>query len=160
MGIISRRGVFAVTENCYKAACDCSNIEYYFSTALLPKLWPVRTCACSFCSRRTHHIHCADPNGSVRFEFSELAKVTRYRHGTRTADFLVCRSCDAYMGAVMLTEKGRFAVLNIEHLIDDIRCPEIGSLKWEHENLETRLARRHKSWTPVIGAPYPWDSEE
>ena len=149
-----------MTENCYKAVCSCNNVKYYFSSAVLPELWPVRTCTCSFCSRRTHHVHCADPNGSVRFEFSELEKVTRYRHGTRTADFLVCVGCDAYMGAVMLTEKGRFAVLNIEHLVDDIRYPEINSLKWEHENLEMRLARRHKNWTPVIGAAYPWGSKE
>ena len=55
------------------------------------------------------------------------------------------------MGAVMLTDKGTFAVLNIEHLVDDLLLPETGSLAWESEDLESRLARRHKTWTPVIG---------
>ena len=56
------------------------------------------------------------------------------------------------MGAVMLTDKGRFAVLNIEHLVEDLLLPEINNLAWKSEELESRLARRHKTWTPVIGA--------
>ena len=56
------------------------------------------------------------------------------------------------MGAVMLTDKGRFAVLNIEHLVDDLLLPEINNLVWESEDLESRLARSHKTWPPVIGA--------
>ena len=56
------------------------------------------------------------------------------------------------MGAVMLTDKGRFAVLNIEHLVEDLLLSEINNLSWESEDLESRLARRHKTWTPVIGA--------
>ena len=56
------------------------------------------------------------------------------------------------MGAVMLTDKGRFAVLNIEHLVDDLLLPDMSSLAWESEDLGSRLARRHKTWTPIIGA--------
>ena len=151
--VTSNHGViFTMTEKAYQASCGCNNIRYCFNTAVLPGVWPVRKCTCSFCSRRTNHVHCADPNGSVSYEFSHPEKVTRYRHGTKTADFLVCTSCDSYMGAVMLTDKGRFAVLNIEHLVDDLLLPEINNLVWESEDLESRLARRHKTWTPVIGA--------
>ena len=56
------------------------------------------------------------------------------------------------MGAVMLTDKGRFAVLNIEHLVDDLLLPKMSSLAWESEDLGSRLDRRHKTWTPIIGA--------
>ena len=145
-GIIS-----TMTEKTYKASCGCNNIKYYFNTAVLPGVWPVRKCTCFFCSRHTNHVHCADPNGSVSYGFSNPDQVTRHRHGTKTADFLVCTVCDSYMGAVMLTDKGTFAVLNIEHLVDDLLLPETGSLAWESEDLESRLARRHKTWTPVIG---------
>ena len=55
------------------------------------------------------------------------------------------------MGAVMLTDKGRFAVLNIEHLVEDLLLPEINNLAWKSEELESRLARRYKTWTPIIG---------
>ena len=135
----------------YQASCSCSNINYYFNTAVLPSVWPVRKCNCSFCFRRSNHVHCADPNGSVSYKFLDPAKVTRYRHGTRTADFWVCSNCNSYMGAVMLTDKGRIAVLNIEHLVDGILLPEVNNLVWESEDLRSRLARRHKTWTPVIG---------
>ena len=135
----------------YQASCSCNNINYYFNTAVLPRVWPVRKCNCSLCSRRNDHIHCADPNGTVSYKFWDPTKVTRYRHGTRTADFLVCTNCNSYMGAVMLTDKGRFAVLNIEHLVDDLMLPEINRLVWEGEDLRSRLARRHKTWTPVTG---------
>ena len=149
-----------MTESSYKAACACNNVKYYFNTAVPPELWPVRTCTCSFCSHRTSHVYSSDPNGSVRFECLNTEEVTRFRHGTRTADFLVCVGCDSHMGAVMLTEKGRFAVLNVEHLVEGIQLSKVNSLDWEHENLEVRLVRRHKTWTPVIETGYPWASDK
>jgi len=135
----------------YDASCACGNITVHFTTAIAPESWHVRTCGCAFCSQRPGHIHWSDPNGSVKFEISKPEKVDRRRHGTRTAEFIICAECDGYMGAVMESEEGHFAVLNIGHLTDDLALPERNPIVWQDEELETRLARRHKTWTPVTG---------
>ena len=140
-----------MTGTTYRASCACGNITYYFETAVAPENWRVRTCDCAFCSRRIGHIHCSDPKGGVRFEIADPDQVIRERQGTRTADFIICAKCDGYMGAVMESDQGRFAVINLENLVDNLPLPEGHPIAWQGEDLETRLARRHKNWTPVIG---------
>ena len=138
-----------MAQKTYKASCKCNNINYFFTTSVSPDLWSVRKCNCSFCSKRIHHIHCSDPKGSVTFLFSDSQNVNLYRHGTKTADFVICKTCNSYMAAVMLTSKGRVSVINLEHLINKIKFTEINNLSWVDEDLESRLFRRDMTWTPV-----------
>lgn len=139
-----------MTATTYKAACSCGNIHYDYTSAVAPEDWPVRTCGCAFCSKRPNHLHCADPKGHVRFSYTDPDQVTTLRHGTNTADFIICAKCDGYMGAIMPTDHGRFSVLNLEHLIDQLPLKQPERLKWAEETVETRLARRSKSWMPVV----------
>ena len=141
--------IFLMLPKTYEASCKCNNINYIFTTLVSLDLWPVRKCNCSFCSKRVNHIHCSDPKGSVTFLFLNPQNVTLYRHGTKTADFVICKTCNSYMAAVMPTNKGRFSVINLEHLIDKINFTKINNLSWVDEGLESRLARRHITWTPV-----------
>ena len=132
----------------YKAACNCMNITYYFYTLELPKNWMVRTCNCTFCKKYNSHIYCSDPKGKVEFYFENLDIIKFYNHGTHSADFLVCK-CNSYVGSVMKTKKGIYAVLNIEFLIGNIRTPNPYRLLWKNEDKDIRLSRRLKTWTPV-----------
>jgi hypothetical protein len=36
----------------------------------------------------------------------------RYRFGSKTADFLLCRDCGVYLGAVMQSARGGFGIIN------------------------------------------------
>ena len=133
----------------YAAQCGCKNISYYFYTSELPINWRVRKCDCKFCLERKNHIYCSDPNGYVDYDIKNLNKLKTYGHGTNTADFLVCDVCNSYMGAVMKNEKGIYTVINLEYLIDQVRIPKIDKLNWQDEDIQSRLSRRHKTWTPV-----------
>ena len=135
--------------NIYKASCVCRNMVFVFKTSVLPGKWSVRVCNCSFCSTRTGHIHCADPSGNVYFEFLDRRKVCLYRHGTNTADFLVCIGCGAYLGAVSFINKSWMAVLNMQHLVETIQLPEPYLVAWKGEGVRERILRRSKTWTPV-----------
>ena len=137
-------------EKKYRACCPCTNINFLFTTSLPSTEWRVRTCDCSFCSNRTGHIHCADPNGEVSFEFQNSAKVRWHRHGTNTAIFIECSSCRAYLGAISLVGESRIAVLNIQYLVHRVRLAKSYIVPWHSENIEERLARRLKTWTPVV----------
>lgn len=132
----------------YSASCDCNNITYNFYSAELYENWNVRKCSCSFCIRYVNHIYCSDPNGYIKFNIKFVNLLNVYNHGTNTADFLVCK-CHSYMGAVMKTKQGVYAVINLEFLKDKIRTFKPYKLKWKNEDKETRMSRRYKTWTPV-----------
>jgi len=134
----------------YKASCQCGGLSYYFQTSLPPSEWPVRKCSCSFCSAHDH-VYASDPKGSVRFEFAKPEDVNRLRFATNTADFLTCRRCGAYLGAVMSKGDDTYAVLNVTWVTEAIALPEAEPVSFEGESLEERLTRREARWTPVVG---------
>lgn len=135
----------------YEGSCHCGALEYTYETSVAPKHWLVRVCQCGFC--RAHGARStSDPKGQVSFRYSQPDRLRRYRFGLRTADFLLCRACGVYIGAVMLTGSGAAAIINVNTLKEPPRTlPQGRAVKYTTESLEDRRTRRLKTWTPVSG---------
>lgn len=128
----------------FQGACHCGAVRVWFETAIDPDEIEVRADQCGFC-RRHGAKTVSDPAGALRLSFHEPA-VERYRFGTRTADFIVCRACGAYVAAVI---EG-YGVLNvvgadIRPLADRPARP----VDYEAESAALRLERRRQRWTPL-----------
>jgi hypothetical protein len=78
------------------------------------------------------------------------AALNRYTFGRKTADFLVCRNCGAYIGAMMQSGSKGFGIINVRvlHSLLD-RLPEAQPMVYEDEGLAERSARRASRWTPI-----------
>lgn len=135
----------------YEGGCHCGALEYTYETAVPPKHWVVRACQCAFC--RSHGAHSAsDPEGQISFRYQQPDRLRRYRFGLRTADFLLCRECGVYIGAVMLTGSGAVAIVNVNTLKEPPRTlPAARAVNYKAESLEDRRSRRLRTWTPVFG---------
>jgi hypothetical protein len=133
----------------YSGSCHCRNIELRLSSDKTPRELGSRTDTCSFCSKH-HVVSTSDPEGEVRVILHAESLVERYRFGTRTADFVLCKACGVYVAAYM--PEPPLAVVNV-NVLDDraafLANPIlVGDL--EGESLEQRLARRKAKWTPVL----------
>jgi hypothetical protein len=135
----------------YEGACHCGALEFTYESRLAPKRWQVRACQCFFC--RAHGaLSVSDPEGAVRFRYVYPDRLRRYRFALRTADYLVCRECGIYVGAVMMTGAGAVAIVNLNAFRDRPRgLPKARAMNYENESLEQRRARRRDKWTPVFG---------
>ena len=135
----------------FEGSCHCGALEFTFETAVPPKHWEVRACQCTFC--RAHGAVCtSDPEARVQFRYVHPEHLRRYRFGLRTADFLVCKECGCYLGAVMMTGSGAVAVINLNVLKQPPRTlPDPTAVNYRSESLEERRARRRAKWTPVSG---------
>jgi hypothetical protein len=133
----------------YEGRCHCGALGFEFSTGIPPAEWAVRACQCAFC--RAHAAACtADPSGSVTFRHATEAMLHRYRFGLHTADFLLCRNCGVYLGAVLTTARQSFATLNTRAMPSlplSMPCPQ--PITYGHESVESRVQRRQSRWTPV-----------
>jgi hypothetical protein len=110
----------------------------------------LRSCSCSFC--RAHATRTvSDPNGLFEVWAEDWSQVQRYRFGSRTADYLVCRNCGVYIGAVCETAAGTRAVLNT-NCLDDRATFAQDPVRPDHdgEATEARLARRAANWMPAV----------
>lgn len=132
-----------------RGQCHCGNISFEFDSRLTPAKLPVRACQCGFC--RAHGaLSTSDPDGRVSISFAVPERVTRYRFGTRTADFLICTACGTYVAAVTEVGASAYAVLNINAFdARDAFTAAPQPMDYEGETPETRRARRAERWTPA-----------
>jgi hypothetical protein len=133
----------------YLASCHCGALEARYRTAVPVAAWSVRACQCAFC--RAHGaLSASDPAGTLAFSARDLGRVHRYRFGTRTAEFLMCRECGVYVGARFETSQGRFGILNTRTLRPIPEgLPEPAPMNYGDEHAERRQERREARWTPL-----------
>lgn len=136
----------------YREHCHCGALAFEYRTALAPAAWPVRACQCSFC--RAHGgVYTSDPTGSLCFTHRESERLSRYRFGHGTADFIFCGRCGGYLGAVATSDDRTLVVINI-HALDPRPegLPDARPISFDGETVATRGARRTVRWTPVVAA--------
>jgi hypothetical protein len=134
----------------FSAQCHCGLLTARYSTDKPPVEWPIRACQCSFC--RAHGaLSTSDPMGCLQFFCSRPELLQRYRFGTGTAEFLLCRQCGVYLGAQMSSDGARFGILNtltLNPVPAGLRSPE--PMNYAGETAESRRARRVVRWTPLV----------
>lgn len=133
----------------HRGGCHCGNLRYALETALALDALPLRECQCSFCR---HHgaRSTSDPQGSLRFEVDEPRRVTRYRFGLKTADFLICATCGVYVGATLEDGGARWAIVNANTLDAAASLRPAGmKMDYDGEDATARALRRKSRWTPV-----------
>jgi hypothetical protein len=104
---------------------------------------------CGFC--RAHGArNTSDPGGRIRIAVRDAALLERYRFGLKTADFLVCRRCGVYIGALLEDEgRGWFTVnANTFKERPALDFPAVPH-DFDTEDVAARIARRKRNWTPV-----------
>jgi len=150
----SDRQVIEMVENTYSGSCHCGSIGYMYFTAVPPEEWSIRSCQCAFC--RAHDaLSTSDPQGRIAFSTADPSLLQRYRFALKTADFLLCRRCGVYIGAVIEAASGRFGIINTHSLTP---VPEniaaVAPISYDSEDTSGRVTRREGRWTPVSGVPW------
>jgi hypothetical protein len=93
----------------------------------------------------------SDPAGQAELWATDWDIVQSYRFGSRTADYLLCRQCGIYVGAVCETSSGLRAVINTLCLADrEAFTQEPVRPDYDGEAVEARLARRAANWMPLV----------
>lgn len=137
----------------YTGRCFCGAIGFTYSTEIKPPDWSIRACQCRFC--RAHDaLSTSDPGGTLSFDATEPEQLQRYRFAMKTADFLLCRNCGVYIGAVITTPAGAWGIVNthaLDPVPDDIA--DVQPISYDNEDSSGRIARREERWTPVRAVP-------
>jgi hypothetical protein len=93
----------------------------------------------------------SDPEGSFEVRADDWSSVERYRFGTRTSDFLICRHCGVLIAAVTELSEGVRAVVNVNCLDDRGRFTSIPMMHdFDGETIDNRSSRRAANWMPAV----------
>lgn len=128
----------------YSGACHCGAVSAAYETKAPIRL---RADGCSFC--RTRGVKSAsDPEGKLTLTSTQ--KLTRYRFGHKSADFLICSVCGTYVGTMMEGPHGPIGVINVAGMnIEEFRNLPVTLTSLEGESPDERIARRVSRWTPM-----------
>ena len=133
----------------YQGSCHCGAIQIRFESEKTPEQMRPGRCSCTFCRRHGARTMGDGPTSSVAFRAKPEA-LSRYRFGLGITDYLVCRTCGAYVGAVMEDEGRLLGTLNVNALdIRDTFDPAPPLHVYDGETAEKRRARRRKFWMPA-----------
>jgi hypothetical protein len=134
----------------HSGGCHCGNMTLHLRLSRAPEQMPLRSCSCSFC--RSHGTRTvSDRDGCVEISVADWSVLERYRFGSRTADYLVCRRCGVYVGAVCETSDGLRAVVNVNCLDDRAAFMQTPTAPdYDGEATDARLARRATNWMPAV----------
>lgn len=128
----------------YRGACHCGAVRAEYETGAPVRL---RHDGCSFCASRGVK-SASDPNGALTL--TSAHKLTRYRFGHKTADFLICPTCGAYVATLMEGPNGPVGVINVVGLqIPELKDEPATTASLEGESEADRIARRLSRWTPL-----------
>lgn len=129
-----------------KGSCHCGNISFQLAWDPDPKEVPARACDCTFCVKHGG-LWTSNPEGALRVEVRDRSQVSEYSFGTRTALFHICSRCGAVPVVTSELDGRVYGVVSV-NAFDNVdgsllrRAPAT----FEGEELESRLARRKRSW--------------
>jgi len=137
----------------FTGRCHCGNVSVRFETAKEAADLPLRSCQCSFCTRHRARTT-VDREGRATVSVRDLEKLSRYTWARRSAEFLVCRECGGYLGALATIGGRRYMTMNV-NLFEERHAfaQDAEPVDYDAETLEARNARRAANWTP---AEVPW----
>ena len=130
--------------------CHCGNIAFDLDWTPEPAEIPARACTCSFCVKHGG-VWTSCPTGSLAVAVRDPAAVSRYRFGTKTAEFHVCSTCGVVPLATSTIDGVLYAVVNVNTFddMDPARLRRVESHLGD-EDEATRLARRARNWIPHV----------
>lgn len=128
----------------YRGACHCGAVRAEYETQAPVRL---RHDGCSFCASRGVK-SASDAEGRLTLESAN--RLTRYRFGHKTADYLICPACGTYVATHMKGPRGPVGVINVVGLqIAELKDEPATLASLDGETPDDRIARRLSRWTPM-----------
>jgi hypothetical protein len=131
----------------HQGSCHCGAIQIAFETA---KLLAPRACQCGFC-RRHGARSVSDPNGEAVLSWS--VEPILYRFASRAADYVICRRCGVYVGAMAEIDGRPLVTLNLNAFDDPHPGLVAEPVSYDGESAEQKAKRRSTRWTPLLLNP-------
>ena len=132
-----------------RGACHCGNLKANLTTNKKPENMWLRACQCNFC--RSHNMRSlSDSEGRLELRVQDKTLLNQYQFGLEMVDFLICKNCGNYIGAVQILDGQLFGIMNA-NLTED-KGKQFGDAAhafYEQETRKERSARRKEVWTPA-----------
>ena len=133
-----------------RGKCHCGNVAFSLTWEPSPTEIQARACSCSFCIKHGG-VWTSYPRGALEVEVQDPSLVSRYSHGTRTAEFHVCARCGVVPVVTSHIDGRLYAVVSVNAFDGvDPSLLRREARDFEGEGKDDRLERRKRNWIPEV----------
>jgi hypothetical protein len=133
-----------------RGKCHCGNISFSLKWEPSPTEIQARACSCSFCAKHGG-VWTSYARGALEVTVRDPAIVSKYVHGTRTAEFHICARCGTVPVVTSRIDERLYAVVNVNAFEGvDPSLLRRGSHDFDGEGKDDRLARRKRNWIAEV----------
>lgn len=125
-----------------RGGCSCGNIEIFW-LANKPLQAP-RACQCNYCVLKNAS-YVSEANSSFSATIHKPEFHYTVRHGTNTADFHECSSCNMLVFVSSDIGGDIYGVIN-SHCLHNVELDRAVVMVFSHESEKDRLTRRRQNW--------------
>jgi hypothetical protein len=126
--------------------CHCGNISFALRWEPDPGEIQARACSCSFCSKHGG-VWTSNPKGALEVTIRDPSLVSKYAHGTRTAEFHVCTRCGIVPLVTSRIDDRLYAVVSVNAFEGvDPSLLRRASTNFDSEGTDSRFERRKRNW--------------
>ena len=138
-------------KNKFNIQCHCGNINVKLKTNLNNNDLPRRKCQCDFCIAHGAVWTSDSESGEVEVKIKDKKQINKYRFGTKTADFYICKICGVVPIAVSKINDNDNAVVNVNAITDPkINITKVVKTNFRGESIKKRLERRENNWIKKV----------
>jgi hypothetical protein len=126
--------------------CHCGNTSFVLDWEGEQPEIPARACTCSFCVKHGG-LWTSNPKSTLEVNVRDASLITRYRFGTGTADFHVCKGCGMVPLVTSTIDDRIYAVVSV-NAFENVEPSQLrrAAASFDGEEAGSRLARRKRSW--------------
>ena len=125
--------------------CHCGNVSYVAEMQNEPSTYNSRSCDCKFCT-----IHGAsytsDSWGTLVINIKNESEVSKYRQGSKIADFIICKNCGVLTNVLYKDEGNIFGSINVRSVIASTKFGESHVSHLAQLGDEERIKRWKEVW--------------
>lgn len=129
--------------------CHCGALRLSLRSGMAPAQTAPRACDCGFC--RAHGAAwLSDADGELWLQVADAGALARYRQGSGSADFLLCRRCGVLVAVVFDDGDGMRAAVNVRCLERAGEFAEMQPVSPRQLPPEQRRDRWRRLWIPRV----------
>lgn len=136
-----------------QGGCHCGNISYIAKFQNEPSSYTPRVCDCKLCSSHGA-TYAADNNGILSIKIKNKNDVSKYKQGSRIAEFLICKICGVMIGVCYEENDSTYGAINIRSAHDYRAFGKSHPTHLTQLTDEDRIKRWKKLWFSNVKIEY------
>lgn len=129
--------------------CHCGNLSYVAQMNNAPSIWRPRSCDCKLCTSHGAS-YVSDNKGTLTIHINKESEVSKYRQGSKIADFLICKKCGVLTNVIYKDSDNAFGSINVRSTIAYEKFSEGHVTHLTKLGDKERIKRWKEIWFPNV----------